>query len=79
MLMYLKTDTVLLQCTLHQLRYFITTSLCLAEIYQQMFQPCSFNENDLMVLFIWGWPHLMNKLSLISSLNLFVSEARISK
>ena len=77
--MYLKTDIVLLQCTLHQLRYFITTSLCLAEIYQQVFQPCSFNENDLMVLFIWGWSHLMNKLSLISSLNLFVSEARISK
>ena len=77
--MYLKTDIVLLQCTLHQLRYFITTSLCLVEIYQQMFQPYSFNENDLMVLFIWGWSHLMNKLSLISSLNLFVSEARISK
>ena len=32
-----------------------------------------------MVLFNWGWSHLINKLSLIRSLKLFASEARISK
>ena len=32
-----------------------------------------------MVLFNWGWSCLINKLSLIRSLNLFASEARISK
>ena len=32
-----------------------------------------------MVLFNWGWSRLINKLSLIRSLNLFASEARISK
>ena len=32
-----------------------------------------------MVLFNWGCSRLINKLSLIRSLNLFVSEARISK
>ena len=38
-----------------------------------------FNGNDLMVLFNWGLSRLINKLSLIRSLNLFPSEARISK
>ena len=51
----------------------------MVEIYQQMFQPNSFNENELMVLLNWGWSSLMNRLSLIRSLNFFVSEARISK
>ena len=32
-----------------------------------------------MVLFNWGWSRLINKLSLIRSLNLFASEARILK
>ena len=32
-----------------------------------------------MVLFNWGWSRLINKLFLIRSLNLFLSEARISK
>ena len=45
------------------------------EIYQQRSQSKSFNGNDLMVLFNWGWSHLINKLSLIRSLNLFASEA----
>ena len=75
--MCLKTDTILLQYTLHQFQYFITTCVCMVEIYQQMFQSNSFNGNDLMVLFSWGWSRLINKLSLIRSLNLFASEARI--
>ena len=41
--MCLKTDTVLLQYTLHQFQYFITTCLCMVEIYQQMFQSNSFS------------------------------------
>ena len=49
------------------------------KIYQQRSQSEIFNGNGLMVLFNWGWSHLINKLSLIRSLNLFVSEARISK
>ena len=32
-----------------------------------------------MVLFNWDWSHLINRLSLIRSLNLFASEARIAK
>ena len=32
-----------------------------------------------MVLFNWGWSHFTNKLFLIRSLNLFVSEGRTSK
>ena len=60
---------------LHQFRYF----LCTVEIHQQIFQSNSFNENDVMVLFNWGWSCLINKLSVIRSLNLFASEARISK
>ena len=51
----------------------------MVEIYQEMFQSNSFNGNELMVLFNWGWSHLINKLSLIRGLNLFASEARISK
>ena len=49
------------------------------KISQQRSQSKSFNGNDLMVLFNWGWSRLINKLSLMRSLNLFVSEARISK
>ena len=49
------------------------------EIYQRRFQSKRFDGNDLMVLFNWGWSRSINKLSLIRSLNLFVSEARISK
>ena len=49
------------------------------EIYQRRSQSKNFNGNDLMVLFNWGWWRLTNKLSLIISLNLFASEARISK
>ena len=71
--MCLKTDIILL------FQYFITTYLCTVEIYQEMFQSNSFNGNDLMVLFSWGWLRLINKLSLIRSLNLFASETRISK
>ena len=57
----------------------ITTCLCTMEIYQQMFLSNSFNGSYLMVLFNWGFSRLINKLSLIRSLNLFASEARISK
>ena len=53
--------------------------ICTVEIYQEMFHSSSFNRNDLMVLFSWDWSHLINKLSLIRSLHLFASEARISK
>ena len=49
------------------------------EIYQLMSQSKSFNGNDLMVLFNWGRLHLVNKLSLIGSLNLFTPVARISQ
>ena len=73
--MCLKTDTILLKYTFYQFQYFITTCLCTVEIYQAN----SFNGNDLMVLFNWGCSRLINKLSLIRSLNLFASEARISK
>ena len=64
---------------IYQFQYFKTTCLCLVGIYQEIFQSNSFNGNDLMVLFNWGWSRLINKLSLIRSLNLFASEARISK
>ena len=77
--MCLKTDIILLKYTFYQFQYFITTCLCTAEIYQEMFQSNSFNGNDLMVLFNWGLSRLINKLSLIRSLNLFASGARISK
>ena len=77
--MCLKTDTVLLQYTFYQLQYFITTCLCTVEIYQEMFQSNSFNGNDLMVLFKWGWSLLINKLSLTRSLKLLASVASISK
>ena len=77
--MCLKTDTILLQYTFYQFHYFITTYLCTVEIYHEMFQLNSFNGNDVMVLFNWGWSRLINKLSLIRSVNLFASEARISK
>ena len=69
--MCIKTDTILLQYTFHQLQYFIATCLCMVEIYQQqMFQSSKFNKNDLMVLFNWGSPRFFNKLSLIRSLQL---------
>ena len=48
------------------------------EIYLEIFKSNSFNWNDLMVLFNWGWSRLINKLPLIS-LNLFASESRIPK
>ena len=76
--MCLKTDTIPLQYTLHQFRYFIT-HLCTVDIYQQILQSNSFNGNDLMVLFNWSWSRLINKLPLIKTLNLLASEARISK
>ena len=56
----------------------ITTWLCTVESYEQMSQSSNFNGNDLMVLFSWGSSHLINKLSLISSLNSFASEVKIS-
>ena len=77
--MCLKTFTIPLQYTFYQFQYFITICLCLVEIYQESFQSNSFNGNDLMVLFNWDWSRLINKLSLIRSLSLFASEARISK
>ena len=77
--MFLETDTILLQYTFYQFQYFITTCLCTVEIYQETFKSNSFNGNDFMVLFNWGWSRLINKLFLIRSLNLFASEARISK
>ena len=77
--MCLKTDIILLQYTIHQFQYVITTCPCMMEIYKQMFQSNSFKGNDLMVLFKWGWSCLINKLSLIKSLNLFVSETEILK
>ena len=76
--MCLKTDTILLQYTIYQFQYFITTCLCAVEIYQEMFQSSIFNGNDLMVLFDWCWSRLINKLSLIRRLNLFASKAKIS-
>ena len=76
---YLRTDNILLQYTLHQFQYFKTTCLCRVEIYQQMFQTNSFNGYNLMVLFNWGWSRLVSKLSLMRTLNLLASEARISK
>ena len=77
--MCLKIDTFLLQYSFYQFQYFITTWLCTVEIYQEMFQSNSFNGNDFMVLFNWGWSRLTNKHFIIRSLNLFSSEARISK
>ena len=77
--MCLKTDTVLLQYNFYQFQYFITTCLCTVEICQEMFQSNSFNGNDLMVLFKWGWSLLINKLSLTRSLKLLASVASISK
>ena len=74
--MCLKTDTILLQYTFYQFQYFITKFLCMLEIYQEIFQS---NRNDSMVFFNWGWSRWINKLSSIRSLNLFASEARISK
>ena len=74
--MCLKTDIIPLQYTFYQFQYFITTCLCTVEIYQEMFQSNSFNGNDLMVLFNWGWSRLINKLSLIRSLNFYASEVR---
>ena len=44
-----------------------------------MSQSNNLSWNDSMDLFHWGWSCLMNKLFLIRSLNLFASEARISK
>ena len=77
--MCLKTDTILLQYTFYQFQYFIATCLCMVEIYQEILQSNNFNGNDLMVSFNWSWSRLINKLSLIRNLNLFVSEGRISK
>ena len=74
----LKTDTVLLLYTFYQFKYFITTCYT-DEIYQQRSQSKSFNGNGLMVLFNLGRSRLINKLSLIRSLNLFASVARIAK
>ena len=53
--MCLKTDTILLQYTFYQFQYFIATCLYMVEIYQDISQWNSFNGNDLMVLFNWGW------------------------
>ena len=75
----LKTNIILLQFTLHEFQYFLTTCLFTKEIYQQMSQLNSFNRNYLMVLFNCGWSPLINKLSLIRSLNLFASKPKISK
>ena len=77
--MCLKADIILLQYTFYQFQYFSTTCLYLVEIYEEIFQSNSFNGNDLMVLFNWGWSRFINKLSLIKSLNLFASEVKISK
>ena len=83
--MCLKTCTILLQyyftILLHSttIHCFITTCLCLVEIYQYIFQSNSFNGNDLMVLFNYGWSRLTSNLSLMRSLNLLASEDRISK
>ena len=49
--MCLKTDAILLENTFYQFQYFTTKFLCMVEIYQEMFQSCSFNRNDVMVLF----------------------------
>ena len=73
--MCLKTNTVVLKCTLYQFQYFKVTCLCTVEIYQRLFQSNSFSRNDLMGIFNLGWSRLINKLSLTRSLNLFASEA----
>ena len=75
----LKTDTILLQYTLHQFQYFIATCSWTVENYQQIFQTNSFNGNDLMAFFNWGWSGLISKLSLIRGLNLLATEGRIWK
>ena len=54
----------------------ITTYLRTMDFYLEMPKSNSF---DLIVLFNWGWSRFMNKRSLIRSLNLFASEAKISK
>ena len=77
--MCLKNDTILLQYNFYQFQYFITTCLCMVKIYQEIFQSNSFNGNDLMVLFSWGWSRLINKFSLIRSLNVLASEATAPK
>ena len=40
----------------------MTAFLRTVKFYQQMSQSNSFNGNDLIVLFDWGWLRLMNKL-----------------
>ena len=77
--MCLKTDTIPLQYILYQFQHFVTTCLSTVEIYQEIFLSNSFNRNDLMVLFNWGWSRLIYKLSLIRILNLLAPETRISK
>ena len=54
----------------------ITTCLCTAEFYLQMYQSNSFNGNDLMILLNWGWSCLLNKFLLIRSLNFFASDTK---
>ena len=65
--------------TLCQFQNSHKTCLCTVNFYRPVLQSNSFNYNDLIVLLNWGWSRLMNKLSLIRSLTLFASEARISK
>ena len=74
----LRIDTILLQYTFYQFQYFIATCLHGRKLSTKV-SVRSFNGNDLMVLFNLVWSRIINKLSLIRSLNLFASEARISK
>ena len=73
----LRIDTILLQYTFYQFQYFIATCLHGRKLSTKV-SVRSFNGNDSMVLFNLVWSRIINKLSLIRSVNLFASEARIS-
>ena len=73
----LRIDAILLQYTFYQFQYFIATCLHGRKLSTKV-SVRSFNGNDLMVLFNLVWSRIINKLSLIRSLNLFASGARIS-
>ena len=72
----LKTDTFLLQYTFYQFQYFITTCLHGRNLSTKFSVKNFLTE---MTWRLWGWSRLINKISLLRSLNLFALEARILK
>ena len=74
----LKADTFILQYTFYQFQYFITTYLHRQNLSIK-FSVKTFSRKWHDGYINWGWSRLINKLSLLKSLNLFVLEARISK